>query len=49
MQRIKYRLRYWLRRAVASLGRCPECLERVNFTGNEIRLCPYCGKSDLPF
>lgn len=43
MQKLRYRLGYWVRRFKLALGLCPKCGTRVNYTATGRPLCPDCG------
>lgn len=43
MQKLIYRLRYWRRTILLSVGLCPKCWQRVNFTTKGRPICPDCG------
>lgn len=42
--KLKYRTRYWWRKAVVFFGVCPTCWNRVNYTSLGRAICPQCGK-----
>lgn len=44
MQAIKYRIRYWWRKFVTTIGLCPDCGTVVNRTRYGRAHCPSCGK-----
>lgn len=43
MNRLRYRLRYYLKRACRFLGICYACRSPLNFTRSGAGVCPACG------
>jgi len=43
IQKLKYRLRYYWRKYLLALGRCPKCRTPVNYARNGRPICPACG------